>query len=192
MSIARWLLLRHRSLACDRLEIVKPRCALNASRHSIAAQRPLPILVGGPSSWHRSSMTGSFVAAGPFAWVSNGSDHHFDHHLGLSTEIRPSAKALFLRKIGRLRTSLDTLPVSGGQRALSPDLVDSVTVMILCRTSKVRELLVDFLLAFGMDGYGAALRQIRPVAVVRDMSNELLAKQALFVTHSQATARQLS
>ena len=63
--------------------------------------------------------------------------------------------------------------------------------MILCRTSKVRELLVDFLLAFGLDGYGA-LRQIRPVAVVRGMSSELLAKQALFVTHSQATARQLS
>jgi hypothetical protein len=71
--------------------------------------------------------------------------------------------------------------MSGGQRALSPDLVDSVTVMILCRTSKVRELLVDFLLAFGVDGYGAALRQIRPVAVVRGMSSELLAKQALFV-----------
>ena len=82
--------------------------------------------------------------------------------------------------------------MSGGQRALSPDLVASVTVMILCRTSKVRELLVDFLLAFGVDGYGAALRQIRPVAVVRGMSSELLAKQALFVTHSQATARQLS
>ena len=51
MSIARWPLLRHQSLARDRMEIVKPRCALNAaSRHNIAAQRLLPILVGGPSS----------------------------------------------------------------------------------------------------------------------------------------------
>ena len=38
----------------------------------------------------------------------------FDHHLGLSTEIRLSAKSLFSRKIGRLRTLLDTLPMSGG------------------------------------------------------------------------------
>jgi hypothetical protein len=42
--------------------------------------------------------------------------------------------------------------MSESQRALSPDLVDSVTVMIFCQTSKVRELLVDFLLAFGVDG----------------------------------------
>ena len=43
--------LRHQSLAGDRLEMVKPRCALNAaSRHNIAAQRLLPILVGSPSS----------------------------------------------------------------------------------------------------------------------------------------------
>src|SRR5215211_4165912 len=48
-----------------------------------------------------------------------GDDHHFDHHLGLSTEIRLSAESLFSRKIGRLRTLLDTLPMSGGQRATS-------------------------------------------------------------------------
>jgi hypothetical protein len=44
-----------------------------------------------------------------------GSDHHFDHRLGLSTEIRQSAKSLYLREIGRLGTSLDALPMSGGQ-----------------------------------------------------------------------------
>ena len=40
--------------------------------------------------------------------------HHFDHHLGLSTEIRLSAKSSFLWKVGRLGTLLDTLPMSGG------------------------------------------------------------------------------
>ena len=44
------------------------------------------------------------------------SDHHFDHHLGLSTEIRLCAKSLSLRKIGRLGTSLDTLPMPGVKR----------------------------------------------------------------------------
>ena len=52
-------------------------------------------------------------AGWPFALVSYGSDHHFDHHLGLSTEIRLSAESVFLRETGRLRTSLDTLPMSG-------------------------------------------------------------------------------
>jgi len=59
-----------------------------------------------------------------------GDDHHFDHHLGLSTEIRLSAKSLFVRKLGCLWTSLDALPMSGGQMALSPNLVHPVTVMI--------------------------------------------------------------
>jgi hypothetical protein len=44
-----------------------------------------------------------------------GFDHHFDHHLGLSIEIRLSTKSLFLRETGRMGTSVDTLPVSGGQ-----------------------------------------------------------------------------
>src|SRR3954447_8728914 len=67
-------------------------------------------------------MTGSFVAAGPFAWVSYGSDHHFDHHLGLSTEIRPSAKALFLRKIGRPADVLGHAADVWGQGVASSNL----------------------------------------------------------------------
>jgi len=54
-----------------------------------------------------------------------------------------------------------------GSKSLEPWSCRLCQVMILCRTSKVRELLVEFLLAFGVDGYEAALRQIRPVAVVR-------------------------
>ena len=62
-------------------------------------------MIGGPS----------IRCSGPFASFSYGSDHHFDHHLALSIEMRLSAKSLFLRKIGRLGTSVDTLPMSGGQ-----------------------------------------------------------------------------
>jgi hypothetical protein len=40
----------------------------------------------------------------------------------LRLEIRLSAKSLFLRKIGRLRTSVDTLPMSGGQGVASSNL----------------------------------------------------------------------
>jgi hypothetical protein len=39
--------------------------------------------------------------------------------LGLSTEIRLSTKSLFLRKIVRLRTSVDALPMSGDQGVVS-------------------------------------------------------------------------
>jgi hypothetical protein len=35
--------------------------------------------------------------------------------LGWFTEIHPSVKAIFSTRIGRLRTSLDKLPMSGGQ-----------------------------------------------------------------------------
>ena len=44
-----------------------------------------------------------------------GSDHHFDHRLGLSTEIHQSAKSLYLREIGRLGTSLDAADVWGAK-----------------------------------------------------------------------------
>jgi hypothetical protein len=53
----------------------------------------------------------AYLVMGLFSY---GPDHHFDHHLALSTEIRPSVKALPLRKIGCLRTSVETLPMSGG------------------------------------------------------------------------------
>ena len=48
---------------------------------------------------------------------------------GLSIEIRLSTKSLFLRKTGRMGTSVDTLPMSGGQRgrefkSRQPDLTD--------------------------------------------------------------------
>jgi hypothetical protein len=48
--------------------------------------------------------------------------------MGLSTEIHPCANPLILRKTGRLRTSVDTLPMSGGQkvreiRSRQPDSV---------------------------------------------------------------------
>jgi hypothetical protein len=37
----------------------------------------------------------------------------FDHHLGLSAEIHPRIGFLYLRKIGHLRMSVDSLPMSG-------------------------------------------------------------------------------
>jgi hypothetical protein len=58
----------------------------------------------------------------PLRLFGYGSDHHFDHHLGLSTEIHLSAKPLFLRNIGRLRTFVDALPMSGGQGLASSSL----------------------------------------------------------------------
>jgi hypothetical protein len=52
-------------LARDRLEMVKPRCALNAaSRHSIAPQRPLPIIGWEPF----------VVASKLYGWVIRGSE----------------------------------------------------------------------------------------------------------------------
>ena len=40
-------------------------------------------------------------AADPSLRLAMGSDHHFDHHLCLSTEIRPSAKSLEITRPGR-------------------------------------------------------------------------------------------
>jgi len=83
----------------------------------IGANPHLPSCAGGSAL-----ITGLGVRSVPQALFSYGSDHHFDHHLGLSTEIRQSVKSLFLRKIGRLRTSVDTLPMSGGQGLASSSL----------------------------------------------------------------------
>jgi hypothetical protein len=51
----------------------------------------------------------------PSHLVSLWVDHLLDHHLDLSSEIRLCAESLFLRKTGPRRTSMDTLPMSGGQ-----------------------------------------------------------------------------
>ena len=48
--------------------------------------------------------------------LAMGLTHHFDHHLGLSTEICHSAESLFTRKIGRPWTCSDALPMSWGQK----------------------------------------------------------------------------
>jgi hypothetical protein len=53
----------------------------------------------------------------------------FDNHLGWFTEIQPSVKALFSTRIGRLGTSLDTLPISGvrGSRVQAGEAWDSLS-----------------------------------------------------------------
>jgi hypothetical protein len=114
----------------------------------------------------------------------------------MSTEIRPSLKSLFSRKIGRVRTAVDTLPMSGGRGALRPNLVHPATVMILCQASKLGELGVDSFLAFGVDGHRAPrqLARFARMAVVRALSSELLRNgrgpQASPVRHTFAGDRQ--
>ena len=52
----------------------------------------------------------------PLRLLWRSSDHHFDHHLRSSTEMRPSIESLFLRKVECPWTFLDTVPMFGGSR----------------------------------------------------------------------------
>jgi hypothetical protein len=62
---------------------------------------------------HQSSMARSILQRAYSLSLAMGLTTILTAIWGLSTEIRLSASSLFSRKIGRLRTSLDTLPMSG-------------------------------------------------------------------------------
>jgi hypothetical protein len=59
------------------------------------------------------------AAGRPSPSFSYGSDYHFDHNLSLATERRLTAESLFLKENRTSGTFLDTLPMTGGQRAMS-------------------------------------------------------------------------
>jgi len=90
------------------------------SRHTSAAKLLLRMVES-----HRQSIEALrlvFHVAVFFLSLTMGFDHHFDHHLCLSTEICPCVKFLFSRKIRLPGTFLDALPMSGGQGVASSNL----------------------------------------------------------------------
>jgi hypothetical protein len=94
-------------------------------QYSVEAQRLLPLL---RQEWSKTLRSDT---VGLFAYFGYGSDHHFDQaHFGSSTEMCLSAESLFLKKTGHLWTSLYTLPMSGGSRAMSVLSDPAATVMI--------------------------------------------------------------
>jgi hypothetical protein len=58
------------------------------------------------------------VCSWPFALFGYGSDHNFDRHLSLATERRLTAESYF-KESWTSGTFLDTLPMTGGQSAMS-------------------------------------------------------------------------